>query len=50
VPAIRFPPRVWNNNGGRARDALERWYDFESKSIERAMREWCEINEIEVTN
>jgi hypothetical protein len=32
------------------RDALERWYDFESRSTDRALREWCELNEIEVTD
>jgi hypothetical protein len=32
------------------RRVLERWYDFESKATERAVREWCELNEIEVTD
>ena len=27
---------------------LNRWYDFESKATERALREWCELNSIEV--
>jgi hypothetical protein len=31
------------------RNALERWYDFESKTTERALREWCELNSIEIT-
>src|SRR5258706_8663932 len=31
------------------RDALNRWYDFESKATEQALREWCEFNSIEVT-
>jgi hypothetical protein len=31
------------------RRALDRWYDFESKATETALREWCEINEIEVS-
>jgi hypothetical protein len=31
------------------RGALDRWYDFESKATERALREWCEFNSIEVT-
>jgi hypothetical protein len=30
------------------RNARERWYDFESKATERALREWCELNSIEV--
>jgi len=30
------------------KSALERWYDFESKATERALREWCELNSIEV--
>ncbi len=30
------------------RDALDRWYAFESKATERALREWCELNSIEV--
>jgi hypothetical protein len=32
------------------RRVLERWYDFESKATKRAMREWCELNEIEITD
>ena len=31
------------------RNALDRWYDFESKATEQALREWCEFNSIEVT-
>ena len=31
------------------RNVLDRWYDFESKATERALREWCELNSIEVT-
>jgi len=27
---------------------LERWYDFESKATKCAVREWCELNEIEI--
>jgi hypothetical protein len=30
------------------RNVLERWYDFESKATERALRQWCELNSIEV--
>lgn len=30
------------------RNVLERWYDFESKATERALREWCEFNSIEI--
>lgn len=30
------------------RSVLERWYDFESKATERALREWCELNSIEI--
>ena len=32
----------------RRRNVLERWYDFEAKGTERALREWCELNAIEV--
>ena len=32
------------------RRVLEHWYDFESKATKRAVREWCELNEIEITN
>lgn len=32
------------------RNALDRWYDFESKATEQALREWCELNSIEVTD
>jgi hypothetical protein len=34
----------------KKRRVLERWYDFESKATERAVREWCELNEIEVAD
>ena len=30
------------------RNALDRWHDFESKATEQALREWCELNSIEV--
>ena len=30
------------------RNVLDSWYDFESKTTEKALREWCELNEIEV--
>jgi hypothetical protein len=32
------------------RDALEKWYDFEAKVTERALRDWCEVNSIAVTD
>jgi len=31
------------------RGALERWYDFSNKSEERALREWCAENGIELS-
>jgi hypothetical protein len=30
------------------RGLLDQWYDFEAKAEERALREWCELNSIEV--
>jgi hypothetical protein len=30
------------------RNVLDSWYDFESKATERALREWRELNSIEV--
>lgn len=30
------------------RNVLDRWYDFESQATEQALREWCEINSIDV--
>jgi hypothetical protein len=32
------------------RGALERWYDFENKTEEAALRDWCEANEIELAD
>lgn len=32
------------------RDALDQWYAFEAKAEERALRTWCELNSIEVTD
>ena len=30
------------------KDLLETWYEFESGAQEKALREWCELNEIPV--
>jgi hypothetical protein len=30
------------------RNVLERWYDFESKATEKALREWCAFNSMEL--
>lgn len=32
------------------RRVLEEWYDFERKATERALREWCELNSIELAD
>jgi hypothetical protein len=32
------------------RGSLDQWYDFEAKAEERALREWCELNSIEVSD
>jgi hypothetical protein len=32
------------------RGALEQWYDFELAATERALREWCKLNEIELAD
>jgi len=32
------------------RSALDQWYDFEQKATERALREWCELNSIGLTD
>lgn len=32
------------------RGALDQWYDFEAKAEERALRMWCDLNSIEVTD
>jgi hypothetical protein len=32
------------------RRVLEQWYDFERKATERALREWCELNSIELSD
>jgi hypothetical protein len=32
------------------RNVLDRWYEFESKATERALREWCELNSVELTD
>jgi hypothetical protein len=32
------------------RDAVDRWYEFESRATERALRSWCELNSIAVTD
>ena len=32
------------------RNVLDRWYEFESKATERALREWCELNSVELAD
>jgi Uncharacterised protein family (UPF0158) len=32
------------------RNALDRWCEFEAKAQEKALREWCELNSIEVSD
>jgi Uncharacterised protein family (UPF0158) len=32
------------------RGVLDRWYDFETKAQEQALREWCEDNLIEIVD
>ena len=32
------------------RGALAQWYDFEAKAEEKALREWCDLNSIEVSD
>jgi hypothetical protein len=31
------------------RNAIDRWHDFEAKATERALRDWCELNDIALT-
>jgi hypothetical protein len=32
------------------RNALDQWYDFEAKAEDRALRMWCDLNSIEVSD
>jgi hypothetical protein len=32
------------------RGVLDQWYDFEAKAEERALRMWCDLNSIEVSD
>ncbi|UPJ53925.1 hypothetical protein IVB30_04070 [Bradyrhizobium sp. 200] len=48
--------RIFEKRGAYARfrdllqrtRALDRWYDFENKATEAALREWCEVNGITI--
>jgi hypothetical protein len=48
--------RMFDRRGAYARfrdlllrkKALDRWYDFEKKATEAALREWCDLNEITI--
>ena len=50
--------RIFNRRGAYSRykdllvrrGALERWYEFENKAEETALREWCEENGIELSD
>ena len=33
-----------------ARDALQRWYDFEERATEAALLAWCEAHDIQLVN
>jgi hypothetical protein len=32
------------------RNVLDRWHEFESKATQRALREWCELNSVELAD
>ena len=32
------------------RKALDRWYEYESQATNNALRDWCSLNEIELTD
>jgi hypothetical protein len=32
-----------------SKGAIDKWYEYENKAQEEALREWCKINEIEIT-
>jgi hypothetical protein len=48
--------RIFKRKGAYARfkdllqrkNALDRWYDFEAKATEKALREWCDLNDIAI--
>lgn len=48
--------RIFNRRGAYARfkdllhrrNALDRWYEFEKQATEKALREWCDLNDIEI--
>jgi hypothetical protein len=49
--------RIFNRRGAyrnfkallARRNAIERWYEYESEATEKALRDWCEVNSIELT-
>jgi hypothetical protein len=43
---IRLEPDLARYSFGNNHGALERWYEFEAKATERALREWCDANSI----
>jgi hypothetical protein len=50
--------RIFSRKGAYARfkdllvrrGTLDQWYDFESKAEENALRSWCDLNSIEVSD
>jgi hypothetical protein len=46
--------RIFDRKGAYARfkdllqrrKAIDRWYDFEARATEKALREWCDLNDI----
>jgi hypothetical protein len=48
--------RIFDHRGAYARfkdllqrrKVIDRWYDFEAKATEKALRDWCELNDIEI--
>ncbi len=48
--------RIFRRKGAYARfkdllqreNALDRWYDFETKATEKALKEWCDVNDVAI--
>jgi hypothetical protein len=48
--------QIFNRKGAYARfkdllqrkNVLDRWYDFEAKATDKALRDWCDLNDITI--
>jgi hypothetical protein len=50
LEALRSPPGNRLEALLSQRRAIDDWHDYRNKATERALRDWCELHSIEITD